>query len=531
MEDNAELESFRRQWREEVTRRSKPKTGTPPAPTPTAPPLSRLPPTRHEAAHRNEVEEEGPPLASFDPDELAQQVGELSVQPAEEDFSRREAVEPTSALEHFERAVEKEAEGNLGDSLTHYRKAYRLDSAVDKSYRNKHYSHVWKRPNQPTPAQATTTQLQAAEVETVPTQELIASFAHLPIPQAESIIENTPPPPCPIAAMPSEVIAEILNHVARDDPSTFARMALVCKRMAYHFAHDQPTWKGLCQASKFGFGGMHYDFACDVLGLPIYTLGSRYTPFPKDEPVEVPPPLSSWRQVFQSLPRIRYTGVYISTVNYTRPGATAAYSNVSWNSPIHIVTYYRYLRFYPDGSVISLLTSTEPVDVVPYISRENVAAALTPANRKHKRNASDHGQSLSGAADPLPAVASNALKHARRGRWHLASPTDTPEPSDSAWKPESGATEKPLLSDQRDILIETEGVDSRYVNTMHLSLRSSTTPKAAQASPAPPNPSKNTKLAWKGFWSYNKISEEWGEFGIPNDRAYVFRRVRGWGLE
>ena len=126
MEDNAELESFRRQWREEVTRRSKPKTGTPPAPTPTAPPLSRLPPTRHEAAHRNEVEEEGPPLASFDPDELAQQVGELSVQPAEEDFSRREAVEPTSALEHFERAVEKEAEGNLGDSLTHYRKAYRV---------------------------------------------------------------------------------------------------------------------------------------------------------------------------------------------------------------------------------------------------------------------------------------------------------------------------------------------------------------------------------------------------------------------
>jgi F-box protein 9 len=29
-------------------------------------------------------------------------------------------------LEHFERAVEKEAAGKLGDSLQHYRKAYRV---------------------------------------------------------------------------------------------------------------------------------------------------------------------------------------------------------------------------------------------------------------------------------------------------------------------------------------------------------------------------------------------------------------------
>jgi F-box protein 9 len=129
MEDNAELESFRRQWREEVSRRSKPKAPPAATPAPTAPPPTRLPPTRHEASHRNEVEEEGPPLASFDPEELAQQVGELSVESTEDDdFSRRRVIEPTSALEHFERAVEKEAEGNLGDSLSHYRKAYRVSS-------------------------------------------------------------------------------------------------------------------------------------------------------------------------------------------------------------------------------------------------------------------------------------------------------------------------------------------------------------------------------------------------------------------
>lgn len=144
--DNAELESFRREWREEVSRRSKPRSQPTPQstqPTASAPPSAgpapappRLPPY-HEAAHRNDLEEEGegeeedgPSPAAFDPDGLAQQVGELSVsskKKVEEDiFARGVEEEPNSALEHFERAVEKEAAGNLGDSLQHYRRAYRV---------------------------------------------------------------------------------------------------------------------------------------------------------------------------------------------------------------------------------------------------------------------------------------------------------------------------------------------------------------------------------------------------------------------
>lgn len=141
MEDNAELESFRRQWREEVARRSKP-TGSvsvpdaaPRSAAPIASPAlltaTRPPPTRHAATDRKDLEQEEPAPASFDPEELAQQVGELKFSQEEGDeeedgFTRRAQQEPNSALEHFERAVEKEAAGNLGDSLQHYRKAYRV---------------------------------------------------------------------------------------------------------------------------------------------------------------------------------------------------------------------------------------------------------------------------------------------------------------------------------------------------------------------------------------------------------------------
>lgn len=134
MADNPELESFRRQWREEVARRSRPKTETTPSSTPLpVPPPTRFPPTRHAASDRKEVEEEAPPPASFDSEELAQQVGQLSVETGHEEdaFMRRARKEPSSALEHFERAVEKEAEGSLGDSLQHYRKAYRVSSITE----------------------------------------------------------------------------------------------------------------------------------------------------------------------------------------------------------------------------------------------------------------------------------------------------------------------------------------------------------------------------------------------------------------
>ncbi|KAJ5919864.1 hypothetical protein N7454_009699 [Penicillium verhagenii] len=515
MADNPELESFRRKWREEVADFHHQGTMKP--------------------LTARTLKKRGPPPASFDPEELAQQVGQLSVEPEEEHeedgFTRKDHHEPRSALEHFERAVEKEAAGNLGDSLQHYRKAYRLDDSVDMSYRNKHYAHVWKKAPQPAPtaeaheAEAVpTTTTAPAEIKTIPTKDLIASFAQVPIAQAEPLVENTPPPPCPIAAMPSEVISDILRYVALQDPATFGRVALVCKRMAWHFANEQVVWKDVCQSPKFGFAGMHYAFACDIHGHPIYTLdGLRYTPFPEGAPLEIPKPLSSWSQVFQSYPRIRFSGIYISTVNYTRPGAQSTYQTVSWNSPIHIVTYYRYLRFYPDGSVISLLTTTEPVDVVPHISKENMMTARATSHKQHQRQLADQGQSLSGVSEHVPALAMNTLRYAHRGRWCLTPPIST-EKSPEEQIVEAGSIGPEESSDPRDVIVETEGVDPKYVYTMHLTLRSSSAAKSHV------NPSKNTKLAWRGFWSHNKLTDDWGEFGLRNDRAFVFRRVRGWGI-
>lgn len=130
MEDNAELESFRRQWREEVARRTKQPRPDRSLPKPSS--AARLPPAHHEASERKEDEEEAEtPYAG----EIVSRVEQLHLGPgpgtADEDaFHPYPQEEPTSALEHFERAVQREAEGSLGDSLQHYRKAYRVWSTT-----------------------------------------------------------------------------------------------------------------------------------------------------------------------------------------------------------------------------------------------------------------------------------------------------------------------------------------------------------------------------------------------------------------
>jgi F-box protein 9 len=409
----------------------------------------------------------------------------------------------------------------------------KLDAAIDKTYRNKHF------PGKPVQTQSDKapepTENKPEEVELLPTPELIASFAGLPIPQAEPFIKGTPPPPCPIANVSNDVLIEILRHIAVMDPACFSRMALVCKRFAFHFAHEQHIWKRLCQGQEFGFQNMHYSFSCDLLGNPYHTLSprSRYTPFPRGRPVQVPAPLSTWSQVFQRFPRIRFTGIYINTVNYTRPGGASSFSTAAWNSPIHIVTYYRYFRFFPDGSMITLVTTTEPPDVVPYINKENVAAAQ-PGHRPTPRKRSELSSEAPADGPPVPAVAMNALHKAHRGHWHLAAPVaqDSDE-SDSRTdlvasivQKSSGASEY----DPRDLVFETDGVGSNKTLIGHLGLRSSNTARAVGATKSAPNTSKNTKLVWKGYWGYNEVTDEWVELGLRNERAFVFKRVRGWGL-
>ena len=130
-----ELERFRQQWQQEVTQRVKEapsasvkKPARPPHPSQNGsgaiPPERAAPPlirrrTREAEEHDEDLGGEGHhDLEDKDDDRRLGEAGERT-----HPSNKRE---PHSALDHYELAVERESEGILGDSLNHYRKAYRV---------------------------------------------------------------------------------------------------------------------------------------------------------------------------------------------------------------------------------------------------------------------------------------------------------------------------------------------------------------------------------------------------------------------
>jgi F-box protein 9 len=395
-----------------------------------------------------------------------------------------------------------------------------LDDAVDKIYKAKHFppsyfkAHGKKhstapapastaqastpKPQDPNPSNASATVPNTAHHSlhglSAPLQSLISEFTSLSIQGEPPPTDLSPAPPCPIASVPEEIIVEILEQVAIRDIASFVRLAQVCKRLAYLVATEDRVWKRLALGHEYGFAAMHYSWTCQVDGKPLgdddeggIMLGSSDSD-PEDQepaptpleltPLLVPSPYPTYRTLFQRRPRIRFNGCYISTVNYTRAGQ-ASPNLLTWNSPIHVVTYYRYIRFLRDGTCISLLSTSEPADVVPYLYIEHM----------HKH----HGS--------LPTA---PMKDALLGRWRLTGP-EIPGQEDAGEK-------------EGTLVIESAGATPKYMNKMVLAL--ATAGRGA----------KNNKLTWQGYWSYNRLTDDWGEFGLKNDRAFYWSRVKSYGM-
>ncbi|KAK4188512.1 putative F-box protein [Podospora australis] len=547
---NPDLEAFREQWRAEVRARqpysasSQPQqhqhhhhhhrphlhhhavagpSTAPAIPAPlTEPPRKPPPSTKKPTAARDEDDDFGySRVPSFYDSAVApQQEATL------ENLNVKK--EPVTALEHYEKAVEREAAGNLGDSLALYRKAFRMDDRVDQQYKNKHFPRPPPKQTAPSagpshPAAASTQK----QEQPLRLKDLIQSFAGLSIEPAPPEMEGMPQPPSPISTLPDEILVHILRDVAILDVGDFVRLAQVCKRLAFLVSTEDRIWRRVCLGSEFGFGGMHYYWQKQITWEPLTdedlereadeaAAASAAAKIAasgevdgdssaEDDDLIIPMTLSerakrhddestantlayfssvyssSWLRMFRLRPRIRFNGCYISTVNYQRSGQASS-NQSTWGSPILIVTYYRYLRFFRDGTCISLLTTAEPADVVHHLTRENVALH---------------------AGGAMPHLPSFVVKPALRGRWRLSRTEEN--------------TGSSSIEAEADLIVETEGV-SKYIFRLDLSLK--TAGKGA----------RNNKLAWRGFYSYDRLADDWAEFTLKNDKPFYFSRVKSYGV-
>lgn len=279
------------------------------------------------------------------------------------------------AIQLYELAEEKEIQGQLSDSVRYYREATKLCHNVEAIYR-KHHLPVLIKKIQEERGKNATIRVNEELLKQIDVDKLLASFEFAqPIPidpnnpeHAEEMdmvvkmgnLELKQRPPSPLLKLNDDVWLIILEMLYDKDPQSWFNFSMTCKRSAYLGFTNQYLWKFIWQRIYLTqiHGGMTYDdrIALYTEELPQYELSEK--------------------KMLRNVPFIRFGGVYISVVNYYSEGGRPEFSN-SWTNPVKTVTYYRYLRFYPDGTCLLLLTHLDPSKVVPYIRRENKHAVPT----------------------------------------------------------------------------------------------------------------------------------------------------------
>ncbi|XP_034943127.1 F-box only protein 9 [Chelonus insularis] len=130
-----------------------------------------------------------------------------------------------------------------------------------------------------------------------------------------------------ISALPMEIILYILRWVVSSelDLRSLELFSRVCRGF-YISARDPEIWRLAC-VRVWGVNCGHYE-----------------------------PKYLSWRDMYLKRLRLRYNGCYISKNTYIRYGENSFQDQ--FYRPWHLVEYFRYLRFFPEGRVL-MLTSTD----------------------------------------------------------------------------------------------------------------------------------------------------------------------------
>lgn len=405
----------------------------------------------------------------------------------------------------FEKAIEKESHGLMSDAVELYRKAFKINEQVDALYRAStvaHTAHKLKLEG----GKNTLKKVDEDVVRRIDVDKLIASFrhneAHAPDPNnpdhheemltikfANLAMGDTYAdlkPVSPLIHLPNDVWIRILEILLITSPESWFQFSITCRKHSYLGFGTSEVWRKLAnlvypnqvyEENKFFIDNM------PLLGHINYDL----LPVPKDQLKILPQYNDSWKYMLNHRPFIKFLGCYISVVNYYSEGGKAEFSS-SWSNPVRTITYYRYLRFYPDGTCVKVLTSIEPTKVIPHLLKYNTLGNVYPTavDPSNKQNAH------------APVKESQRIYH---GRW--------------------------TLNIDGDVHVEVENGSVPYYRFHYYYLIKSVG-----------GIFKHNKLTWIKYHAIRKkMSEdddregEISEFSIRNEKPFKFLRVRSYRLD
>nr|XP_027233487.1 F-box only protein 9-like [Penaeus vannamei] len=278
------------------------------------------------------------------------------------------------ATELFNKAVELEQSGCLYEAIQFYRRAMTL--VPDIEFRA-HRHNMLERPEG---IRCICSEAEGEEngnedvLDEEDLQDLTARFQLLMAPAQAMCSPQFEQEAPHISCLPPEMLDRIMRWVVGNDLDirSLEQVSRVCHGF-YLVARNPEIWHRAC---------------VKIWGINTGTPGVY----------------GSWRQMFIHRPHPRFNGCYISRTTYFRCGASN-FRDASYQ-PWHVVQYYRYVRFFPDGSLSLLSLSLKPflMQVVKGMYRfhgPNVSLVLKRQSRE--------------------------MSNRRKGRRHLGGTTDVAE--------------------------------------------------------------------------------------------------------
>ncbi|KAJ7577044.1 hypothetical protein C8J56DRAFT_972185 [Mycena floridula] len=240
-----------------------------------------------------------------------------------------------AALTAYRQAVRHEEHGEYDQALVLYRQAFRKDANVDRSYYREQMIAAAALGTSLDSSEAQVEQLSnhmetkidlvnATAIVTGTLASLVASFPETLTFEAEDELQKVP-----VRNIPDELIVNILRL---SDPTSIERFATTTRK-ARVLSLDASIWRELVNLTY------KPPQLSDLANLRL--LADRFR--------------LDYRRLFVEHPRIRIDGVYIAVCHYIRYGL----GENPWVNTSQLITYHRFLRFYPDGQVVSLLANEE----------------------------------------------------------------------------------------------------------------------------------------------------------------------------
>lgn len=307
------------------------------------------------------------------------------------------------AIDLFEKAIEKEANGLMSDAIVLYRQAFKLNDKVDILYRSHKVPPAIKKVEEDKGKNGGV-RVDESKVKKINVDKLVASFhniearapnendmnddnltikfANIGLDGHEEVVTK---PISPLINLPQDIWVYILEILIVQEPEAWFKYSITCKRNSYLGFYDSNIWRQIC---RLIYSNQRYYENIQYLQMVESNETDETLPIPKDLTRILPQYDNSWKKLLFNRPFIKFLGCYISVINYYSEGRNPF--STSWNNPVRTITYYRYLRFYPDGTVLKVLTILEPTKVVPYLLKHNDSINPPPSETlsvvKHVNN-------------------------------------------------------------------------------------------------------------------------------------------------